>query len=116
MDEKQRFGAFIRHKREEMKLGVREMAKMIGISPAYLSKCERDEFDPPIEERIRKIAEILQCNAEELIARAGRVPADLLTLIKRHPLEMAALLRMTRDMSAQDINWLANEAKKLKEK
>jgi hypothetical protein len=28
---------------------LREMAKMIGVSPTYLSKIERDEFPPPAE-------------------------------------------------------------------
>ena len=116
MGEKEQFGAFIRRKREERELGLREMAKTIGISPTYLSKCERDEFDPPTEERIRRIAEILQCDAEELIARAGRVPADLAKIIKRHPLEMAALLRKTKGMSADDINRLASEAEKVKKR
>ena len=32
------------------------MAKKIGVSPAYLSKIERGDFDPPAEDKIRKIA------------------------------------------------------------
>jgi transcriptional regulator with XRE-family HTH domain len=108
------FGAFIRRKREERELGLREMAKRVGISPTYLSKCERDEFVPPTEERVRRIAEILECDAEELLARAGRVPADLSNIIKRHPLEMAALLRTTSGMTADDINQLALAAQKVK--
>ncbi|MHB8456027.1 MAG: helix-turn-helix domain-containing protein [Acidiferrobacterales bacterium] len=35
--------------------------KKIGISPTYLSKCERDEFPPPSEDRVREIAKILGC-------------------------------------------------------
>ena len=52
MGGKEQFGAFIRRKREEKDLGLREMAKKIGISPTYLSKCERDEFPPPAEDKI----------------------------------------------------------------
>lgn len=37
MVDKEQFGAFIRRKREEKDLGLREMAKKIGISPTYLS-------------------------------------------------------------------------------
>jgi transcriptional regulator with XRE-family HTH domain len=37
-------------------IGLREMAKKIGVSPTYLSKVERDEFSPPTEEKVRKIA------------------------------------------------------------
>lgn len=41
---REKFGAFIRGKREAMepKVGLRDMAKMIGVSPTYLSKVERD--------------------------------------------------------------------------
>jgi transcriptional regulator with XRE-family HTH domain len=41
---REKFGAFIRREREAKEIGLREMAKMIGISPTYLSKVERDEF------------------------------------------------------------------------
>ena len=116
MVDKEQFGAFIRRKRAEKDLGLREMAKKIGFSPTYLSKCERDEFDPPAEKWIRKISEILECDADELIALAGRVPADLSNIIKRHPMEMAALLRITKGMSADDINRLASEAEKVKKR
>jgi ribosome-binding protein aMBF1 (putative translation factor) len=42
----EKFGAFIRRKREVKEIGLREMAKMIGVSPTYMSKVERDEFPP----------------------------------------------------------------------
>ena len=40
----EKFGAFIRARREAKEIGLREMAKMIGVSPTYVSKVERDEF------------------------------------------------------------------------
>jgi transcriptional regulator with XRE-family HTH domain len=33
---------------------------MIGVSPTYLSKVERDEFAPPAEDKVRAIAQICQ--------------------------------------------------------
>jgi transcriptional regulator with XRE-family HTH domain len=44
----ERFGAFVRREREAKEIGLREMAKMIGVSPTYLSKIERGE---PIRRR-----------------------------------------------------------------
>ena len=116
MGDKEQFGAFIRRKREEKELGLREMAKKIGISPTYLSKCERDEFPPPSEDRVREIAKILGCDVDDLLARAGRVSSDISDIIKRHPVQLAALLRTTKGMSADDINRLASEAEKVKKK
>ena len=114
MVDKEQFGAFVRRKREEKDLGLREMAKKIGISPTYLSKCERDEFPPPSEDRVREIAKILGCDVDDLLARAGRVSSDISDIIKRHPVQLAALLRTTKGMSADDINRLASEAEKVK--
>lgn len=104
MGEREQFGVFIRRKRGEKELGLREMAKKIGVSPAYLSKCERDEFPPPTEDRVRAIAKELGCDVDDLLAMAGRVSSDISDIIKRHPVQLAALLRTTKDMSADDIN------------
>jgi len=112
----EKFGAFIRRKREEKELGLREMAKMIGVSPTYLSKCERDEFGPPAEDRVREIAKIICCDVDDLLARAGRVSTDISDIIKRHPVELAALLRTTNGMTGEAISRLARAAQKAKEK
>lgn len=74
----EKFGAFIRGKREAMepKMGLREMAKMIGVSPTYLSKVERDDFPPPAEDKVRAIAEIIGRDTDDLLARAGREVGD----------------------------------------
>jgi transcriptional regulator with XRE-family HTH domain len=110
------FGAFIRQRREAREIGLREMAKMIGVSPTYLSKIERDEFKPPVEDKVRAIAKIIDCDPDELLARAGRVSADVSEIIKRQPAALAALLRTTKGLKAHDIVRLAQEAQKTKGK
>ena len=97
-------------------LGLREMAKMIGVSPTYLSKIERDEFPPPVEDKVRAIAKIINCDADELLARAGRVSSDLSDIIKRRPIEVAALLRTTKGLTADDMAKLARQAQRAKDK
>jgi transcriptional regulator with XRE-family HTH domain len=112
----EKFGEFVRRGREAKEIGLREMAKMIGVSPTYLSKIERDEFPPPAEDKVKKIAGIIGCDVDELLARAGRVSSDLSEIIKRHPIELAALLRTTKGLTADDMARLAREAKKVKDK
>ena len=112
--EREKFGAFIRRKREG-RYGLREMAKMIGVSPTYLSKVERDEFPPPAEDKVRAIAKIIECDVDDLLARAGRVSTDITDIIKRHPVELAALLRTTKGLTADDIARLARQAQKAKD-
>jgi hypothetical protein len=100
----ERFGAFVRREREAKEIGLREMAKMIGVSPTYLS------------DKVKAIAKIINCDADELLARAGRVSSDLSDIIKRHPRDMAALLRTTKGLTAEAIAKLARQVQRAKDK
>ena len=96
-------------------IGLREMAKMIGVSPTYLSKVERDEFPPPAEDKVKAIAKIIGCDTDDLLARAGRVSTDISDIIKRHPVELAALLRTTKGLTAEEIARLTRQAQKARD-
>jgi len=105
---KEKFGAFVRREREKKEIGLREMAKMIGVSPTYLSMVERDVFAPPSEDKVRAIAQVIGCDVDELLGRADRVASDLSEIIKRHPVELASLLRTTKRLTSEDIARLAH--------
>ncbi|MGE3992654.1 helix-turn-helix domain-containing protein [Pseudorhodoplanes sp.] len=113
---RERFGTFIRSEREAKEIGLREMAKKIGVSPTYLSKVERDEFPPPAEDKVRKIASVLGLDADELLALAGRVASDLTDIIRQRPREMADFLRAAKGLTAEDMARLQRQAQKAKEK
>src|SRR3984893_750900 len=112
----EKFGEFVRREREAREIGLREMAKMIGGSPTYLSKIERDDFPPADEDKVKAIAKIIECDADDLLARAGRVSSDISDIIKRHPVELAALLRTTKGLKAEEIAQLTRGAQRAKEK
>ena len=109
------FGEQLRRWRIDKKLNQRDFADQVGIDFTYLSKIERDEFPPPAEDRVKAIAKILGCDADDLLARAGRVSTDISDIIKRHPVELAALLRTTKGLSADDITRLVRQAQKGKD-
>ncbi len=113
---KERFGEFIRHKREAKGITMREMARQIQVSATFLSKVETEDWKPG-EDKLRKIADIIECDAEDLLALAGRVPSELTDIIKEHPHrhEMVALLRTTKGLTAKDMARLVREAKKAKD-
>jgi HTH-type transcriptional regulator, competence development regulator len=113
---REKFGAFIRREREAKEIGLREMAKKIGVSPTYLSKVERDEFPPPAEDKVRKIGSVLGLDADELLALAGRVASDLTDIIRERPREMADFLRAAKGLTAEDMARLARQAQRAKEK
>lgn len=95
MPRKESFGAFVRSQRKAQGISLRAMADEIGVSAAYLSKSERGIDSPPTEDRIKVMAAKLNCDPDELLARAGRVAEDLLTIIRSSPVEYAALIRTT---------------------
>jgi transcriptional regulator with XRE-family HTH domain len=92
------------------------MAKMIGVSPTYQSKVERDELPPPAEDKVRKIAGIIGRDADELLALAGRVASDLTDIIRQRPREMADFLRAAKGLTVDDLARLARQAQKASEK
>jgi len=108
------FGGTVRRLREAKKIGLRKFAQMVGMSPTYLSKVERDEFNPPSEEKVRAIATALGQDADELLALAGRVSSDLADIIQRRPREMATFLRAANGLSAEEMQRLAEEVRRLK--
>jgi transcriptional regulator with XRE-family HTH domain len=89
----QTLGPFLRRERMAKKIGLREMARKIDMSPTYLSMIERGEYAPPAEEKVREIAKLIGCDEDELLALAGRVPSDLRDIIKERALEVGPFLR-----------------------
>jgi hypothetical protein len=53
------------------------------VSPTYLSKVERDEFPPPVEDKVKAIAKIINCDAFALVLR-NRTPMILLRSLVFH--------------------------------
>ncbi len=106
------FGATVRRERERLKVGLRQFAKMIGVSPTYLSKVERDEFPPPAEGKVVAIAKFIGRDPDELLALAGKVSSELTEIIRQHPREMASFLRSANGLTAEDVARLADEARK----
>jgi len=97
-----KFGSFIRDKREELRstdkaFSLRKVAIKVGVEPAYLSKIERNIFPPPSEEVIRKLANLLDLDADVLLAMAGKVSSDLQEIIQKRPALFAEVIRQMKD-------------------
>ena len=84
--------------RDDPKFTLRQFATAVGISPTFLSKVERGEFDPPRPEKIIKMAELLGEDADELLSLANRVDPELEEIIKEQPTALPDLLRTIRGM------------------
>jgi len=112
---KETLGEFIRRERESKGLKLREMARLIKVSATFLSKVETEDWKPG-EDKLRKIAEILDCDADVLLALAGKVSSDLEDIIKENPRQLAALLRTIKGMTPDERQKLAHAAQRTKQK
>ena len=116
MNDKTRpFGLLLREKRLAKKFSLRKFAELVGVSPTYLSQVEQGNVDPPTADRVKRMAELLEENPDEMIALAGRVPQDLPEIIQSEPTEMPELLREARGLTAEQLRKLRDEIKRMRE-
>jgi hypothetical protein len=63
-------------------LSLRDAAKLLDISAAYLCRCETGRIDsPPSEEVIGRMSQTYAADFDELCCHFGRVPSDIERLI-----------------------------------
>ncbi|MBK9128217.1 MAG: helix-turn-helix domain-containing protein [Phycisphaerales bacterium] len=117
-----RFGHRIRELREKKKqadprFSLRKFAEAVGISATFLSKIETGEFAPPAPDKIKRMAELLGVDADELLALANKVDPDLSEIIKEQPKAMADFLRTVREknLSEEDLRRLTEQLRKRKD-
>jgi transcriptional regulator with XRE-family HTH domain len=78
--------------RSERNLGIKALARDLGISYTYISHIERGKAKPS-EELVKKLAAFFQVDEEELLVSAGKFPSDVEKILYEHPHEIVMLLR-----------------------
>jgi transcriptional regulator with XRE-family HTH domain len=79
-------GEIIRSSREKRNIGLRQLARKIGISPTFLSRIEHGNLpSPPSEVVLKSIAEALALDFDRLMFQAGRIPDDVAEFILNDP-------------------------------
>ena len=61
-------GSFISHRRQALHISQRELAKKISVSNSTISRIENEENITPDNATLRKIAEVLRCDYNYLLA------------------------------------------------
>lgn len=115
------FGEYIKLKRMEKGISLRQLASKIGISPSYMSDIEKGRRYAPDKEKLEQIQKVLFVTEEEIqklydLAGLSRneVPQDLPEYIINND-EIKVLLRRTKESKVDDlldnINYLMNNNK-----
>lgn len=101
------FGTFIREKRLEKNIPVRAFCDATGLSQTFICRLEKNDVLPPSEEKIKKMAEILEIDSEELIFKAHKVPKDIKQLILDRP-DIVPILRVASTKKPDDLKKMFN--------
>lgn len=70
-EKKETLGAIIKEKRESMRLSLRTVEEITGISNAYLSQLENDKAKKPSANILHKLAELYKLEFGYLLSLAG---------------------------------------------
>jgi transcriptional regulator with XRE-family HTH domain len=95
-------GEVIRTARVAAGRTLRDFAKALGITPSYQSDIETDRRVPS-EEVLQKIADLLNMNYEELMARAGRFGEEAQRYLRRHPTAGALFRKLSETNAPEDV-------------
>lgn len=99
------FGKTIKELREKKDYGLRELARLVGISPGYLSQLENGiALGLPSEETIIELANALSCDKTTLILLADKLPKNIESMVKQEMKE--------RNLTADELSLLFRKRKK----
>ena len=90
----------LREQRAELdpSFSLRQVAARCKVTPAYLSRVERNEVAPPGEDTLIKLASELGEDPDVLLAMAGKISTDLRAIILSRPQLFADLIRSIKSM------------------
>ena len=105
------FGKYLKHKREEKQISLREVARTLGVSAPFLSDVENNRRGPLTEERLADLAKVLNLNEKEQAEmydivgkQKGLLAPDLNPYVTERPYVNAAL-RAARNLEANEEDW-----------
>ena len=87
-----RFGEILRQLRLESRQGIKKLAPELGVNYSYLSKLENGYIGPSAE-FVARVANYFNYDRNRLLLSAGKVPEEILTILRENPDEALTYLR-----------------------
>jgi transcriptional regulator with XRE-family HTH domain len=86
------FGDILRSLRMGAGLGIKRLAPHLGVNYTYLSKLENKEVRPS-QDLVKRIARYFEYDEDQLLMAAGRIPEDILEILRQNPEDAIDFLR-----------------------
>lgn len=88
-------GELIRNARTTLDITLRELARRLDVTPSYVSDIENDRRVPS-EEVLIRIAAALDLDANDLVARSGRLASDAEKYMRQTPAATTLFRKVTQ--------------------
>ena len=86
------FGKLLKKLRLKQGYSLKTLSSELDINYSYISKLENGK-SLPSNEFIERLADIFDYDTEELMIRAGKIPEDILNILRNNPSAAAEFLR-----------------------
>jgi transcriptional regulator with XRE-family HTH domain len=86
------FGKILRQLRNEQSIGIKKLAPALGVDYSYLSKLENESIGPSAE-MVARVATYFNYDYNRLLLSAGKVPDEVLAILRENPDEALEFLR-----------------------
>ena len=86
------FGEILRQLRTGKGVSIKRLAPDLGVTYTYLSKLENSEAGPS-EKFVARVAEYFNYDRDELLLSAGKVPQEIMEILRTHPQDAVEFLR-----------------------
>ena len=86
------FGRILRQLRTESGLGIKRLAPALRVNYSYLSKLETESMAPSAE-MVQRVANYFNYDYDRLLISAGKVPDEILAILRENPDEAVQFLR-----------------------
>lgn len=93
------FGEHVRNLRAQLELGLREAARLLEISPSYLSRLEANEVRPPSGEKLHRFVRVYKANIHDLIRLAANRKNEAMAADESAGPALRAFYRLAQDQT-----------------
>jgi HTH-type transcriptional regulator, competence development regulator len=86
------FGQILRNLRTRSGIGIKRLAPELEVNYTYLSKLENNEISPSAD-LVDRVADYFNYDRDALLLSAGKVPEEIINILREHPDEALKFLR-----------------------
>jgi transcriptional regulator with XRE-family HTH domain len=86
------FGQILRQLRNKAGIGIKRLAPELKVTYSYLSKLENNEIRPSAD-LVDRVADYFHYDRDNLLLSAGKIPEEVLAILREHPDDALKFLR-----------------------